>query len=456
MWQLALRLIIGLLLLSAPLAVEAQFEYTTNFTYVTNSDVITTNGAISITGYNGSGGTVVIPAALSGYPVTSIGNEAFEFDSTLTNVSVPGSVTGLGNDAFAYCYSLTNISLGSGVTNIGGNVITFGGHSFTGDNAFFDCTNLICIAVDPQDPVYSSTNGVMFNSQGMLIQFPPGLTGNYTIPNGVSGIGFEAFATALVTGITIPDSVTTISNNAFEDCDDLDSIFIGSGVTNIVSSTTVFGAGRSIYTSSFATCPSLTNITVDAENPVFTSVNGVLFNKDQTTLVAVPCGFGGTYEVPHAVTVIGPQAFANCSSLTNVVFDSGVTNIEEQACYGCSDLTAIYFEGNAPIADPTAFGPETIYYLPDASGWSTGFDNLSTTVWLPQIQTVGNPGAQANPFGFNINWASGQTVVVRACTDIANPVWQPIWTNTLVNLTTNFNDSQWANYPRRFYRVESQ
>ena len=454
----ALRLII-LLLSSAPFMVEAQFEYTTNFTIITNSGVITTNGAVTITGYGGSCGTLVIPAELNGYPVTSIGSGAFEYNTTLTNVSVPDSITELGNDSFAYCNSLTNISLGSGITNIGGYVTTFGGRSFIGDNAFFNCTNLIGITVDPQNPVYSSTNGVMFDkSQSTLIQFPPGLTNDYAIPDGVTSIGFEAFATALVNGVTIPDSVTTISNNAFEDCDDLSSIFIGSGVADIVSDYTEFPGGIFIYNSPFGLCPSLTNITVSVENSVYSSANGVLFNKNQTTLVAVPCGLGGTCLIPDSVTVIGDQAFVNCSSLTGIILGTGVTNIESQAFLGCSDLIAIYFEGNAPSADATAFGPGlTICYLPDATGWSTGFENCPTALWLPQIQTAGASfGTQANQFGFNISWASGQTVVVQACTDITNPMWQPIWTNTLASLTTNFIDSQWANYPNRFYRVVSE
>ena len=482
MHSLALRLIF-LLLSCAPLVAEAQFEYTTSFAIVTNNGVITINGAVTITGYDGPGGTLTIPAELDGYPVTTIGNGAFEYNTGLTNVIVPDSVTSLGNDSFAYCSSLTNVSLGSGITNIGGNVFTFGGRSIPGDNAFFDCTNLIGIAVDPQNPVYSSTNGVMFDNQGTLIQFPPGLTGNYTISNGVTGIGFQAFATALLTGVTIPDSVTTISSNAFEDCgelnnlfigngvtnipenafegcDDLSSVSIGSGVTNIVSTTIAYFGGHTVYTynSLFATVPSLTNITVDAANPMLSSLNGVVFNKNQTTLVTVPCGLSGTYQIPDSVTVIGPLAFADCSNLTNVVLDSGITNIEAQAFAGCSDLTAIYFEGNAPSADATAFdsGP-TIYYLPNAEGWPAIFNNLSTALWLPQIQAAGAIfGTPTNQFGFNISWASGQTVVVQACTDITNPVWQPIWTNTLASLTTNFIDSQWANYPSRFYRIESQ
>jgi hypothetical protein len=63
---------------------------------------------------------------------------------------------------------------------------------------------------------------------------------------------------------------------------------------------------------------------------------------------------------------------------------------------------------------------------------------------------------QTNQFGFNINWATGQTVAVEACTNLANPAWQPVQTNTLMTGTAYFSDPQWTNYPNRFYRLRSQ
>ena len=62
---------------------------------------------------------------------------------------------------------------------------------------------------------------------------------------------------------------------------------------------------------------------------------------------------------------------------------------------------------------------------------------------------------QTNQFGFNIAWASGQVVAVEACTDLANPIWSPLQTNTLSSDTPYFSDPHWTNYPARFYRVRS-
>jgi hypothetical protein len=64
-------------------------------------------------------------------------------------------------------------------------------------------------------------------------------------------------------------------------------------------------------------------------------------------------------------------------------------------------------------------------------------------------------GVRTNRFGFDITWASGQVIVVEACTDLANAIWSPLQTNTLSSDSFYFSDSQWTNYPRRFYRVRS-
>jgi hypothetical protein len=62
---------------------------------------------------------------------------------------------------------------------------------------------------------------------------------------------------------------------------------------------------------------------------------------------------------------------------------------------------------------------------------------------------------QNNQFGFDINWASGQVIVVEACTNLASLVWIPLQTNTLTNGLFHFSDPQWTNYPGRYYRISS-
>jgi len=127
--------------------------------------------------------------------------------------------------------------------------------------------------------------------------------------------------------------------------------------------------------------------------------------------------------------------------------------------FGCINLKGIFFTGNAPIIEDFQFSFDTnatAYFLPNTTGWDTTFTGLPTVPWLPVMQTSdGGLGVQANQFGFNIQWASGQTVVVEACTNLSNPVWQPVQTNMLTTGSAYFGDAQWTNYPGRFYRLRS-
>jgi hypothetical protein len=100
----------------------------------------------------------------------------------------------------------------------------------------------------------------------------------------------------------------------------------------------------------------------------------------------------------------------------------------------------------------------TVYYLPGTTGWSDFSANtgIPTVLWEPQVQTRdASFGVRTNQFGFNINWASGMVVVVEACTDLANPAWSPVGTNTLTGGWSYFSDPQWTSYTRRFCRLRS-
>jgi len=163
--------------------------------------------------------------------------------------------------------------------------------------------------------------------------------------------------------------------------------------------------------------------------------------------------------IPNSVTSIGDQVFENCTSLASITIPSSVTSIGDFAFFSCFRLTGVYFQGNAPSYGLDDFGSDGIaiaYYLPGATGWSTSFGGAPAALWLPQVQTDGNVfGVQSNQFGFNINWASGETVVVEACTDLSNPIWTPVSTNVLTSGSSYFGDSQWMNFPSRFYRLRS-
>jgi hypothetical protein len=119
-------------------------------------------------------------------------------------------------------------------------------------------------------------------------------------------------------------------------------------------------------------------------------------------------------------------------------------------------LTGLYFEGNAPGVGSFVFYGDTnaiIYYLPGTTNWGPIFCGLPTALWRPRVSGDGNFGVRTNQFGFDINWASGMVFVVEACTNLANPIWSPLQTNTLTGDSSYFSDPNSTNCRRRFYRV---
>lgn len=154
------------------------------------------------------------------------------------------------------------------------------------------------------------------------------------IPDSVTGIGLGAFIYCKsLTNVTIPDSVTTLGSQAFISCTSLTSITIPDSVTTI-------GEGP------FAGCTSLINITVDSNNKHYLiDENGVLFNKDKTTLVQYPAGNTRTsYAIPDGVTTIGAYAFSLCESISVVAIPNSVKAIG-YAAFQCQSLSVVYYSG---------------------------------------------------------------------------------------------------------------
>jgi hypothetical protein len=202
-------------------------------------------------------------------------------------------------------------------------------------------------------------------------------------------------------------------------------------------------------------------ISVTALNSVYSSVDGVLFDKTQTTLVKYPQGRVGSYAVPGSVTSVGYSAFANCTSLTDVTIPNAVTNIGDSAFFLCANLTAVYCEGNAPsLGGSSVFSGDsnaTVYYLPGTAGWGPTFGDRPTALWFLPNPVILNHGpgfgVQTDQFGFVISWATIVPVTVEACTNLSRPVWSAVQTVSLTNGSAYFSDPDWTNHPRRFYRV---
>jgi hypothetical protein len=277
---------------------------------------------------------VVLLSAKSGFTFTGVAANAFTYSgATVTNAANSGTVTitfpatvAAGEEENVTIDSLANdLDLLPDNDSSTPHTIVFA--SFTIDNE----------DTDP-DGAWASVNEATNSARRYVILDLSACTAaNNTIsgvsitsqisqkPNALNNIYNNSF----VKGIILPASLTAIGNSAFYGCAALTSISIPAGVT-------------SIGNHAFYSCAALTSITVDSANSTYTSQDGVLFNKNQTTLIQYPAGkSGASYTIPAGVTSIRNYAFENCAALTSITLPAGVTSIGDSAFRGCTALTSI-------------------------------------------------------------------------------------------------------------------
>jgi hypothetical protein len=234
-----------------------------------------------------------------------------------------------------------------------------------------------------------------------------------TIPAGVKVIEAGTFEDCEnMKSVTIPDSVTEIGESAFNCCVCLNSVTIPNGVAFIgekaffrcerLTSVTIPSGMVSIGLWAFDGCSGLTLINVAEDNTNYSSVDGVLFNKDKTVLIQYPEGKSGAYVIPNSVTKIEEDAFSDCVDLTSIEISNGVTEIGENAfadCAalkfvtipdsvafigeyafsGCENLTHVRIPSNVISIGKGAFwcdALKSIYVAADNANYSSSFDGI--------------------------------------------------------------------------------
>ena len=306
-----------------------------------------------------------IPSEINGTPVTTIGNAAFR-DSSVTSVTIPASVTEIGANAFAGCTNLTSV--------------TYGG----------DWSNLTIQSGNPA--VEDAVNAQLFdfefipNNTAVIVKKYNGTAADVTIPSHYKGkpvtmIDHAAFHDSAVTSVTIPDSVTSIPDDAFAFCSQLTNISIPNSVTFIGFS-------------AFNSCTSLKSITLPSS--LSTIQSSAFYN----------CGNLETIRIPVSVTFIGNYAFAGCPSSMTVTYPGsktqwdaitkGSNNDVLENNLICAKLEATFTADGTTFAPPQTIDRGKKFTEPAApskenhtfAGWYNGdekFDFNADTTSAPNV-----------------------------------------------------------------------
>ncbi|MBQ2679271.1 MAG: leucine-rich repeat protein [Firmicutes bacterium] len=274
--------------------------------------------------------------------VTSIGDGAFWGCENMTSVELPDSMTSIGDAAFYICHNLTSVIIPKNVTNI--------------EVSFYYCWGLTEVNVDPENPVYTSADGVLINkNKAELKYYPEGKTDkNYTVPDSVKSIGDGAFYRSKVTNVKIPEGVTSIGDSAFF-LSSIESIEIPNSVTDI-------GKGA------FTACNNLKSI-----------------------------------SIPYGVESIKEYTFEGCSSLESVEIPQTITEIGEAAFSGCTSLKDIYYGGTQD----------------QWNEYFSGFNGLpeSTEIHFNEFTITVNSGANGTAEASAETAEAGATITVTATPD---------------------------------------
>ena len=341
---------------------------------------VVTDGEAAITDVDTAiSGAVTVPAELGGYPVTRIGDYAFEDCGNITELVILGNVKSIGAWAFNRCINIENLTLSEGIAEIKGeaffechkiaHVIIPSSVTNIGVNPFGRCSALLTIEA-PQNKQYSVKNGMLFNrDETCLICCPAGLAPT-EIPENVEEIGLYAFAGCKMREITIPDTVQRIEDAAFSYCSNLECVKSAAGIRADCGG---------IEGHTFWNCTRLQEISLHQDTEY------------------IPNGY-----------------FKGCTSLETVTIPEHVQFFGSEPFDGCTSLKTIYFLGDAPSMDDTSIPNRstlTIYYPNDT--YAGVIEKFPDVNWVPTFYTIADDDGGGDTIEIFAPEA-GQAVVVFA------------------------------------------
>lgn len=312
-----------------------------------------------ITKYKGgSADKILIPDTYKGKRITSIGEDAFSAQRAKTcagieEIVIPESITCIGNRAFYHCTKLKELTLPPSLVSIG-------------KEAFVACEKIKNFDLPESVKeigygAFADCSGINAFTFPMQVKEVPGkvLEGcvqleEVKLSSSASKIGKDAFmGCKKLKKVDLPETVETIESFAFYGCSALESIVFPEGLRTI--ETLAFKGCEALETvfipkhasldnsvgSPFEECTSLFEVTADSNSEFYTSIDGVLFDKDVKTIVRYPNAKGNSYTVPDGVEIIGKAAFSVCKDLQSVIIPDSVRNIEDGAFKGCRSLNHV-------------------------------------------------------------------------------------------------------------------
>ena len=312
------------------------------FEYVLQED-----GSACLTRYAGTDRALSIPGEIDGYSVRALGEDVFPKGLAITSILIPASIQEIGEGAFR----------------------------------FLD--KLVAIGVISANPVYTSTQGILFDKKQKLLHTYPRGRGEvrYGIPTGIEAIAKNAFYQCqYLQGVFVPSSVMAIGEGAFYGCKKMTRIQLSEGIETIgakafagisrLMSLQIPKSVSRIGPGAFLRCESLEELWVDEDNPTYIAFNGALVEKDAKLLhtflhkkagpvVRIPGGIKGIYDyafsdcyvmqdvtVPDSVESIGEEAFARCYNLSSALLPGGDLTIGPGAFLNCARLNMKVIKGS--------------------------------------------------------------------------------------------------------------
>ena len=305
-----------------------------------------------ITDYEGEDTEITVPSEVSGKKVTEIGDEAFSGLTNCRKVTLPEGIRTIGISAFRGS-GLTSVEIPESVEVIKRgafsrtaleSVTLPGGLQMIGSIPFADCENLTEISIDECNESYKTVNGVLYTKDGRtLIQYPGARSGEYAVEKGTETIAYGSFAGSLIESAVLPESLKSVENMAFFDCQSLSSFNLPDSIETVGDSAFGeymlfrFGNEENPLIETMHIGPNMQHIgkeafsmmniaafEVEESNPYFASSGGFITSKAKDMILEVPQGMGKIIMIPDGITTLQDNLLTYCDDAEDVVIPDSV------------------------------------------------------------------------------------------------------------------------------------